>query len=121
MLQSRMRRGEMDRQITFIKKVIGSNAFNEDKEESWIAVSVNPTVWARMRQTKGRDVVLADQLKFVQETVFTCDYRTDVTDIDHRLVYRGIPYQIISIIPNEESRDMYIDVVCQVVETEVWT
>jgi len=121
MLQNRMRRGEMDRKITFVKKVIGTNSFNEDKEISWQAVPVNPIVWARMRQSKGTEVVIADRINYAQVTTFTCDYRDDVTEIDFRVVFNTRMYNILSITPNEASRGMYIDVVCTIVDTETWT
>lgn len=121
MLQSRIRRGEMDRQVLLIKKVIATNSFNEDKEEGWEAVAVNPLVWARMRQAKGREVAVADRINYVQETIFTMDYRTDISEVDFRVVFREKPYNIISVTPNEESRDMYIDVICQVVDDEIFT
>ena len=121
MLQSRVRRGEMDRKITFVKKVIGTNSFNEDKEISWAAVDTNPTVWARMRQNKGTEVVLADKITYSQVTTFTCDYRTDISEADFRVVFNTRMYNIVSIVPNEESRDMYIDVVCSIVDNELWT
>lgn len=120
MLQSRIRRGQMDRKITLIKGVKTSNSFNESKYDTWVEVDDNPTVWTRMRQMKGREVVIADRLTYVQETVFIIDHRTDLRLHDNRVVYDSIPYNIISIIPNEESRDMYLDLVCEIIDTEIW-
>lgn len=120
MLQSRIRRGQMDREITLIKGVKTTNSFNESKYETWVEVDSNPIVWTRMRQLKGREVVIADRITYVQETVFTIDHRTDLTLHDNRVVYAGIPYNIISIIPNEESRDMYLDLICEIIDTETW-
>lgn len=120
MLQTRMRRGLMDRQITFIKKVIANNSFNEDETESWVQVDQYPNVWARMKQMKGREVLIADRLTYVQETVFTVDHRSDITELN-RVVFNARPYEIISVIPNDESRDLYMDVVTQIVDTEQWT
>jgi SPP1 family predicted phage head-tail adaptor len=120
MLQSRIRRGQMDRQITLIKGVKTTNTFNEAKYDTWVEVDTNPIVWTRMKQMKGREVVIADRLTYVQETVFTIDHRTDLKLHDNRVVYAGIPYNIISIIPNDESRDMYLDLICEILDTETW-
>lgn len=120
MLQTRMRRGLMDRQITLIKKVTTTNNFNEE-EESWQQVNSNPVVWARMKQNKGREVIIADRINYIQETVFTIDHRTDLSVAGNRVVYNAIPYNILSIIPNNESRDMYLDLICEIIDTEVWT
>ena len=120
MLQSRIRRGQMDRKITLIKGVATSNSYNEVKYDTWVEVDSNPIVWTRMRQLKGREVVIADRITFVQETVFTIDHRTDLKLDENRVVYNGIPYNIISITPNDESRDMYLDLVCEIIDTEIW-
>jgi len=111
----------MDRQITLIKGVGTANSYNEKVFESWAAVDSNPIVWTRMKQMKGREVVIADRLTYVQETVFTIDHRTDLTTHSHRVVYNAVPYNIVSITPNEESRDMYLDLFCEIVDTEQWT
>jgi SPP1 family predicted phage head-tail adaptor len=110
----------MDRRITLIKGVKTTNSFNEDKYDTWVEVDSNATVWTRMRQMKGREVVIADRLTYVQETIFTIDHRTDLTLHENRVVYNSIPYNIISIIPNDESRDMYLDLVCEIIDTEVF-
>jgi len=110
----------MDRQITLIKGVKTTNTFNEAKYDTWVEVDTNPIVWTRMKQMKGREVVIADRLTYVQETVFTIDHRTDLKLHDNRVVYAGIPYNIISIIPNDESRDMYLDLICEILDTETW-
>ena len=110
----------MDRKITLIKGVKTSNSYNEVKYDTWVEVDSNPIVWTRMRQLKGREVVIADRITFVQETVFAIDHRTDLKIDENRVVYNGIPYNIISITPNDESRDMYLDVVCEIIDTETW-
>lgn len=111
----------MDRQITLIKKVIENNSFNEDKLSEWVQVDTNPVVWARMQQNKGREVVVADRLTYMQETVFTIDHRSDLSEATNRVVFNARLYDIVSIIPNDESRDRYLDLVCTIVDTEVWT
>ena len=119
MLQSKIRRGQMDRQITFIRKVTDDNNFNEKEEVSWAALATNPTVWARMQERKGGEVINADRLTYVQETNFLIDKRSDITTED-RVVFEGQQYNIVSITTNEESR-MYQDVLCEIADNEQWT
>lgn len=119
MLQSRLRRGLMDKQITLIKKVTSNNSYNEPEETSWIEVSQYPTVWARMMQTKGREVIIADRLTYVSETIFTIDARGDLSVANNRVVYDGVPYNIISIVYSQESRG-HFDLICEIVDTEVF-
>jgi SPP1 family predicted phage head-tail adaptor len=119
MLQSRIRRGEMDKQITFIKKVIGSNDTNEDEVTSWEIISLNPTVWSKVIQYVGREVVVADQIQAVFRTQFVIDYRTDIND-EMRVVYNNKVYNIVSIIEHESSRGGYVLVAADVIPNETF-
>lgn len=120
MLQSSIRRGEMDREVTFIKKVIGSNATNEDEITSWIEVTTDPTVSAKKIDLKGDTMVIAERQTYVQNTKFIIDYRTDLTT-ENRAVCDGKVYEIIALLDNNSGRETYIDVVCNLLDTEVWT
>ena len=120
MLQSSIRRGEMDRTVTFIKKVLENSSSNDDAISEWVEVSVDPVVSAKKVDLKGNDVVVADRLTYVQSTKFTVDHRTDLTT-ENRLVCEGRVYEIIAITENNSSREFYIDVVGNLLDTEVWT
>jgi SPP1 family predicted phage head-tail adaptor len=120
MLQSSIRRGEMDRTVTFIKKVIGTNATNEDEITSWIEVATDPTVSAKKVDLKGDTMLIADRPTYVQNTKFTVDHRTDI-NTENRLVCGGRVYEIIAVLENNSSREFYIDVICNLLDTEVWT
>lgn len=120
MLQSSIRRGEMDRTVTFIKKVIGSNATNEDEITSWTEVATDPTVAAKKVDLKGETQFIAERMTYVQNTKFTVDHRTDLTT-ENRAVCDGKVYEIIAILDNNSSREFYIDVICNLIDTEVWT
>lgn len=124
MLQSRVRRGEMDREITFIKKVVGTNSFNEDTEESWVLVDLNPTVFARVvdkQRPQGNEVVVADRIVAIQITIFTVEWRNDITVEGHRVVYNGRPYNIVNIIDTMGVRGTTIDVQAELIDNETWT
>ena len=110
----------MDRQVTFIRKVIGTNDYNEDKVESWEALPVNPTVWARLIDREGKEAIIADRITSLMKTIATIDYREDLK-YGMRFVYNSVPYEIVSIRPNNQSRERYLDVTAEMIDTEVWT
>jgi SPP1 family predicted phage head-tail adaptor len=120
MLQSSIRRGEMDRTVTFIKKVIAASSSNEDKVSSWVEVDTNPTVSAKKIDLKGNDVMIGERLTYVQNTKFVIDHRSDLTT-QNRAVCDGAVYEIIAVTENNSSRAFYLDVTCSLLDTEVWT
>lgn len=120
MLQSRIRRGELDREVTFLKPVKTSNATNEDEVQRWTEITNDPTVAAKVIQRPGREVVLADRITFVQTTMFIIDHREDLTG-ENRVYYNGKVYNILSITEHESSRDMYTEIAAEVLENEIWT
>lgn len=120
MLQSKIRRGELDREITFIKKDIEDGDYNEDKIVAWIPIENYPTVWARVMDKEGNEVIIADRITSLMKTIFTIDYREDITR-DMRVVFKGRPYEIVSIKENGGSRDRYLDVTAELIDTENWT
>lgn len=110
----------MDRTVTFIKKVIGSNSTNEDEITSWTEVTTDPTVSAKKIDMKGDTMVIAERQTYVQNTKFIVDHRTDLTT-ENRVVCEGKVYEIIALLDNNSGRETYIDVVCNLLDTEVWT
>jgi SPP1 family predicted phage head-tail adaptor len=120
MLQSRIRRGEMDKRITFLKKVLDTNTTNEDEVTSWQPITTNATVWTKVIQFVGREVVVADQIQSVFRTQFVIDYRSDLTE-DMRILYNNKLYNIISIIEHESSRNGYLLVAADVIPNETYT
>jgi SPP1 family predicted phage head-tail adaptor len=110
----------MDQQVTFLQAIIGSNSTNEDENEGWEEIEVDPTVWARVRQQKGKEVVIADRVTHLQTTVFTINYRADISVLN-RIVYREKVYDILSVVENEGSREGFLDVVGELLDNEVWT
>jgi SPP1 family predicted phage head-tail adaptor len=101
MLQSKIRRGELDRQITFLQKDVGSNSTNEDATDGWEEIATN--VWAKVVQKQGSEVVVADQIRSVQNTTFIIDSRSDLKE-EMRIAYNSKVYNIISISQHESSR-----------------
>lgn len=122
MLQSTIRRGELDRRITFLKPVKAIGSANSDKITSWTEVTTDPTVMARKRDLGGRDVEIAGRLTYAQRTEWVVDYRTDLTS-ENRLyeVDRSKLYEIIAITDHESSRDRYLIVMANLLDTEEWT
>jgi SPP1 family predicted phage head-tail adaptor len=120
MLQSFIRRGELDREVTFIKKDLSTGASNADHIDSWVEVDTDPIVWARKRDVKGDVGIIAEQVAYSQRTVWTVDYREDLT-ADNRLVHSGKVYAIIAVTENGGSRERYLDVMTNLLNSEVWT
>lgn len=120
MLHTRVRRGEMDREITFIQKIIGSNPTNEDEDLGWEKVDTDPDVFAKVVQKPGREVMMADRPTYVQNTHFYVDYRTDITEVN-RIVYKGRVYNILSVTEYESSREMILEILAEILDNEVWT
>lgn len=120
MLQTTIRRGELDRQVTFIKPVKGTNDTNEDEITGWVEVDTDPTVFAKKVDLKGSEQMIAERLTYIQNTKFIVDYRSDLTT-ENRVVCDGKVYEINAITDNNSSRQRYIDVMCALLDTEVWT
>jgi len=120
MLQASIRRGELDRQITFIEEVVSRGTSNQDKVTSWALIGTNPTVFSRKKDQRGGEVVVADQLQYVQKTVFTIVYRSDLS-VKYRVVFGGKVYEIVSITESGEQRNSYLDVVANILDNEIWT
>jgi SPP1 family predicted phage head-tail adaptor len=121
MLQSSIRRGQMDRQGIFIKKSLAETSdSNEDKVAAWVKVDYDHTVWLIKRDLKGSDSILADRPTYNQRTLFIGDYRTDITS-ENRLVVDGRVYDIIAVTDNNESRGRYTDFMCNLIDNETWS
>lgn len=118
MLQADIRRGELDRDLTFIEEVHTTGDSNEDII-SWREITTNPTVKARRRELPGREVAVGDQLKYVQRTEFVIVYRTDLNE-KNRCVFGGRVYEIISVTETAQ-RKMYLQIMANLLDTEVWT
>jgi SPP1 family predicted phage head-tail adaptor len=118
MLQTRIRRGELDRQIYLIKPVIVDDAANAGSISNWVLVDEYPQVFARKKELPGKELVVADRLTYVQMTIWTMVYRTDLTT-RNRIVYNQRPYEITSIIESD-ARGMYIDIHATLLDTETW-
>jgi len=117
MLQARgIRRGELDRRITFIEEVTTRGASNQDKITSWQEISTNPTVFARRKELAGNEFVINDQLTFVQKTEFIVVYRTDVS-VRNRIVFNNKVYEIISIVETEQ-RQSYLQIIANYLDKE---
>jgi SPP1 family predicted phage head-tail adaptor len=117
MLQGKIRTGELDREITFIKEVTTRGASNQDTITSWTVIDLYPTVFARKTEMKGNEIVIGDQLKYIQKTVFTIRYRTDLS-VKNRVVLDDNVYEIISITENGEMRKTFLDVVANFIDNE---
>jgi SPP1 family predicted phage head-tail adaptor len=121
MLQSSIRRGQMDREGIFLRKVLADESeSNEDKVNSWVKVQYDPVVWLRKIDLKGNDAMIADRPTYTQRTLFTGDFRSDITS-QNRLVCEGKVYEIIAVTDNAEGRERYTDFMCNLLDNETWS
>lgn len=122
MLLSKIRRGEMDRQVTFIKKEISNADSNADNIDRWVEVDSDATVWAKKIDIRGDVGVIADQVSYSQRTAWIVDYRSDVTPTENRLVFDGKVYEILAVTDEGGSnRGMYLNVMTSLINSETWT
>jgi head-tail adaptor len=122
MLQSRVRAGERDQEILFIQKVVATNSFNEDAEESWVPVTTNPIVFARAIEKvrpRGNEEVIADRITTSKVTIFTVEWRSDITTENHRVVWDGRVYNIVSVIEGA-ARRVALDIQAELIDSEVY-
>jgi head-tail adaptor len=122
MLQTSIRRGELDRQVTFLRPIISTGSANSDKIDGWQEVATDPTVYARKKDLGGRDVEIAGRVTYVQRTVWVVDFRTDITS-RNRLYEVGEAkvYEIIGVIDYEGARGRYKEIMTYLLDTEEWT
>lgn len=110
-------------EITFIKKVVATNSFNEDAEGVWVPVTTNPTVFARVvekSRPKGNEVVIGDRIVSVRLTIFSTEWRNDITPEDHRIVFDGRVFNIVQVVEGMARRSS-LDITAELVDNEVWT
>ena len=120
MLQSSVRRGELDREVTFIKKDLSTGASNADHIDAWVEVATDPTVMARRKDMKGDVVMDNERLSYSQRVLWTVDYREDLT-IENRLVYNTKVFEIIGVAENNSGRETYLDVMTHYLDNQLWT
>lgn len=115
MLQASIRRGELDRQITFIANTPTRGTSNEDVP-NWAELATN--VFARVKNYAGKELVVKDQLTFIQQTEFIIIYRTDINETN-RIVFGGRVYEITSILETDQ-RGMYTRIIGNYLDNETW-
>jgi len=120
MLQSRIRRGHLDRQVTLIQKIVVSNTTNEDELTGWERVDTNPDVWAKVEQKQGNEVVVADQIQSIIKTNFIIDWRNDITAAN-RIVLDTRQYNIISVTEHESSRKGFLVIAAEAIPNQIFT
>ena len=120
MLQSRIRRGELDREVAFLKPIKSNGSANSDRVDGWEKVTTDPDVFAKKKDLPGRDIEVAGRLTYAQRTIFIVDYRSDLTT-ENRIYYNSKVYEIISLNDHEDSRERYLEIMTNLLDTEVWT
>lgn len=112
--------GRMDRRITFIQRIVTAGDSNEDYTSGWEEIDSVPEVWARKSDLRGKEVVIADQVKFMYLTIWTVRHRTDIKASMRLVDSSGQVYEIITL-SEGEGRNRFLDIVTNILENEYWS
>lgn len=94
-----MESGLLNRRITFQRKSATRDEFG-GLSDNWSDVV---TVWARVVPLRGQELFVAQQTIAENTHNFYIRYRTDVTSA-MRIVYQGLPFDILSLTDVEDRR-----------------
>lgn len=97
--------GLMSERITLQSKSVTRNSIGEEVV-SWGTLAV---VWARVEPLAGREFIAAGQMQATFDTRVTIRYLAGVTE-ELRMLWRGVPYSILSVSPSE--RRSYMELRC---------
>lgn len=84
-----MRAGGLDRRVTLREPSAGTDTIGQPTE-TWADAA---TVWAEVREIKGREYFEAAQVQAERTVTFRIRYRSDVTE-KWRIVWNGTEYDI---------------------------
>ena len=82
--------GKLDRRITIEQKTEGLSSTGAVLDSSWGTLD---TVWAKVIQKSGRELLVSDQVNAQADVVFRIRYRSDVTE-KMRILYNSEYYDI---------------------------
>lgn len=106
MLQSKINIGELDRQLTIIQPVYATGvdrpSTNEDKITGWTELA---TVWAKVRNFKGNEAMIAEKLTETHHIEAVIRRRTDLKT-EMRVGFETRVYGIVSINEADDRRIM---------------
>ena len=84
--------GQLDQRVTLQARVAGVDARGQGTE-TWADLA---TVWAQVTPLRGREYFAAGQTQTPADVRMRLRYRADVTPA-HRVVWRGVPHDIVSV------------------------
>lgn len=120
MLQSKIRVGELDREISFIQAIIEQGDSGEDKITGWELIDDEPSLNAKRVDESGTTVVANDRVTWTQTVNWIIRHRTDL-NVRMRLVYETQVFEILNILPHEGSRGRFLRIVTSLVDNEFFT
>lgn len=83
--------GQLDQRVTIESKTV-IQSDNGEPTTTWSSVG---SVWAKVKQLTGRDQIAAQQVQYPADVRIVIRYRSDLAPEDHRLQWRGKPYEIV--------------------------
>ena len=100
-----MNAGRLDQRVTLQQKSV-TRAANGEEVVSWTPVA---TVWAEVRQIRGKEFFAAAQMQDATDVRVRIRYRAGVTR-DMRLLWRGASLDIVAVI--ELGRKEALELMC---------
>ena len=83
--------GELTERIALQHKTV-TQAANGEPSTTWAPVG---ELWSRVQQLTGRDQIAAQQVQYPADVRIVIRYRAGLTPEDHRITWRGNPYEIV--------------------------
>lgn len=99
MLQSKEQVGKLDRKIIFQRKSTALDVANANSENGWTNVA---SPWAKVEFGEGAEIVVAGQVKNVQDIRCTIRHRT--VNAAWRISFDGNYYEIDGVKPLDRNR-----------------
>jgi SPP1 family predicted phage head-tail adaptor len=104
---SSIRAGDLRERITVQSKSVTRNSIG-DEVVTWPDFA---TVWAQVEPLRGREFFAAAQMQSSVEVRFRIRYRSDLTVDAHRVLWRGVTYDIRSLIDVDGRRNV-LELMC---------
>jgi len=107
MLSHKEQIGRLDRRIVFQRPVFGQDVSNQKKIVGWENIPDRFEASAQVDETGGNEMLQAEQVNGIKSAKFTVRYREDL-DLELRILYKNVPYNVKSII--EVGRKRYLEI-----------
>jgi SPP1 family predicted phage head-tail adaptor len=99
--------GELDQMVQVQARLAGQDDLGQ-ASGAWSTVA---TMWARVRPVGGREAFADGQMQATATVEFLVRHRSWIT-AEHRLVWRGEPYEIVQPPQDEKGHGEWLPIIC---------